>query len=248
MHWLCSKSCRARTLPCRACTLPCRSAHTAVTQRCYLHPLVTIQKNVSRLNPCRSHSAVSQRCIATLLCYIATPKVGPLSRYKSCILTQNPCHARAPVVSQAVSHAWAPCSGVPLRAPVLPPRPCLSRYKTLYRDPTPKWAVAHSSFLHKLFFFSLIIFFSFVPATVRPQNFFFFHVFSRTKRNIFFFFFCSTHCKTSEKISSTHFFSYVLSTKHTSTQFNHTSQLIHQNAQWMHDLTRFLSSPRFSFT
>ena len=39
-------------------------------------------------------------------------------------------------------------------------------------------------------------------------------------------------------------FSYMLFTKHTSTQFNHTSQLIHQNAQRMHDLTLFPSSPK----
>ena len=67
-----------------------------------------------------------------------------------------------------------------------------------------KWAVAHPAARKPFFFFfSLIIFFSFVPAIVRPQIYIYiyFHVFSIIKKIFFFkyFFSCFTHCKTNRK-------------------------------------------------
>ena len=93
---------------------------------------------------------------------------------------------RRPAV-RIVAHGW-PYLGVPLRAPMHPlgrvappgaPRPCLSRYNTVYRDSTTKWAVAHSNFS---FFFFFFIFFLLIPATGKPpKNFFFFSFSSITK-------------------------------------------------------------------
>ena len=102
----------------------------------------------------------------------------------------------------------APCRGMPLRAPALPPKPCLSLYKTLYRGPTPKWAVAHSSFIsYKLFFFSLI-FFSFVILTARSQIYIYIFTSSSRTKNIYLYFFPVLHAvKPQKKIKkSQHFF------------------------------------------
>ena len=58
-------------------------------------------------------------------------------------------------------------SGPPWRAPSCP----VSRYNLLYRDPTPKWAVAHSSSLHTFFFTHFFFFcFSSVLLTARSQK------------------------------------------------------------------------------
>ena len=107
-----------------------------------------------------------------------------------------------------------------------------------------------------LFFFSLIFFFHFVSPTGRLQKYIFYFYFQVEPNKLIRIYLCIfssfKHCKTLKKISSIHiFFSYVLFTKHTNyTTYTtiHVIHTIHQNAQWMHDLTRFPSSPRYSYT
>ena len=147
-----------------------------------------------------------------------------------------------------MARCW-PCRGVLLimsQCSDACPSCLVSRYNLLYRDPAPKWAVAYSSSMHT-FFFPLC-------STYWKTNFlFFFHIISRTSELIYLFIYFSVlhTVKPQKKIKNfpQHFFSsYVLFTKHISTQhIQHTIQshiTIHQNAQRMHDLTHFPSSPR----
>ena len=92
------------------------------------------------------------------------------------------------------------------------------------------------------FFFSHHFFL--IPATGKPPKkyLFIFHFPIEPNKFIkiyffYLFFFSSfTHCKTSKKISSYHFFSYVLFTKHTITQFiqHMITQFIHNNSCYAH--------------
>ena len=100
---------------------------------------------------------------------------------------------------------------LPQARPPGAPRPCLSRYNTVDRDSTTKWAVAHSSFC--FFFFCHIIFFL-IPATGKPTQkyiLYFFFIFQYNQINflrfILFIFLPVLHSVNLRKISSHHFFS-----------------------------------------
>ena len=143
--------------------------------------------------------AVSQRRVTArtghVACRVSSARCPPchdtkfVSRYKS------PCRAHWAVSQPYCTVSW--------RAPALPLRPCLSRYKTLYLDLTPKWAVAHSNFIScTLFFFFFILF----HLLEDHNKYIYIYIFpnlpvEQKKKFIvkLFFFSYFTLCKTSEK-------------------------------------------------
>ena len=155
----------------------------------------------------------------------------------------------------------------PSRIIALAAHPCLLCHDTipLYRDPNLKMGNSPfqlpTPFFFSLFFFNSFPFFHLIYWKTTQKIFFFFSFSSRTKNIYFKYFFPILHTvKLTEKkkfFTSTHFFSfnsrlfcpkffnllrfYFLLCYLPSIQFNqhnHTSHIIHQNAQWMHDLTR----------
>ena len=171
--------------------------------RTVLHPHRAVsQHRVSMLSrsALRScHSTVSQPCCAVSRNQRSPPVTiqklyrgqEPMSR------VHRPCRARTRSYRRQCcvpGHRVMACYCAPLR--------CLSRYKTLYRDPTPKGAVAHSSFLP--------FFFLFVSPIRRSQNKLFFFMSSVESNKfiiIYFIFFTCLHTvKPQKKFSSTFFF------------------------------------------
>ena len=181
--------CSAVSRPCRGAWAPCRKVPVA---RCV----------VRRAAPCCSaYPAVSQGLLAVSWpCVAACP------------------HAAARRIAGLfgrVARITGRIVALPGRVarPCCAPRPTVSRYNLLYHDPYWKMGSSPFSLLYFFlfcFFFHSYFFFHFVPPTGKPhkkkQFFFSFPVNSK----IFFFkhlfFSCFTHCKTSEKIFSTHFF------------------------------------------
>ena len=155
-HWQCRRLCPA------LCHAPCR--RPLVTKQKLFHDSIPCNMHCA---PCRTHchacrsAPASYRkkllcCIAALLRRIATPKVAPFSRYKNCIVTQNPCRVRAgpcrgPIrpCRGAVSQGCWSYRGPLLRAPT---RLC---HDTTYCIVTQleKWVVSHPVSLAQFFFF-----------------------------------------------------------------------------------------------
>ena len=133
---------------------------------------------VSRAGPAVSQ-AMSQRCIATLLRYIAT-KLLPLSHDTMlCIATPSGQAMRWPYCGPLMAVLWCRLGRVvaeswPYRGPWLCTHACCVTIQFHYiMTQTGNWAVAHSSSF-QLFFFFHIIFFSHSSYQKTTQNFFFF--------------------------------------------------------------------------
>ena len=138
--------------------------------------------------------------------------------------------------------------------------PCLLCHDTMHCIVTKagKWVVAHLA-ARKIIFFSHNLFFSFFQLLEdhKKNILYFFHFSVEPNKFIkiyFILFFPVLHIvKPKKKILNTFFF--LCAIHQALNSHNHTSyttfikmHTIHQNAQCMHDLTRFPSSPRYSYT
>ena len=121
-------------------------------------------------------AALLQRCIAALLCYIATQTVAPShdTNFVSRLTPGQAMHARSPLTpAHRPAMSWSRVARPLGRvvAPCCTPQRLVSRYNPLYRDSDWKMGSSPSSLLHNFFFFhSSFFFFHFVPPTGRPQK------------------------------------------------------------------------------
>ena len=135
--------------------------------------------------PCRTHARLYRRlCHSTLLRHIATQwspssmiqflyRDSPLARTCARARAARPCAQTGRVVAHVgrvvgpcCKASW-PCRGHPTA------RPNALSHDTMHCIVTKagKWAVAHlGAFANPFFFFFTHHFFSFVPATIRPQK------------------------------------------------------------------------------
>ena len=128
--------------------------------------------------------------------------------------------------------------------------PAMSRYNLLYRVPAPKLG-SNPFQLHCNFFFHSFFFLcsSYCKTTKFIYLIFFFKSFSRTSKTYLFIFPVLHNVKLREKNFPSTFFPICYSPSiQFHTTYNTQSSNNHQNAQRMHDLTRFPSSPMYSYT
>ena len=160
-----------------------------VSWRVGCHIVASLWSCHRRLLPCRNppppHAPYRRPCRDTRQ-WQGPPRALPLapSTGQPCCASSWPYRRACSVVSQGPTVcSVALC-------------PAVSRYSLLYRDLAPKWAVAHPATSCK-FFFSLIFCFHLFYSLLDHKYIFFI---SSVEPKIFiYFFFCFTHCKTSEK-------------------------------------------------